>query len=215
MRPGHRLRADHHQAACEFDYSGTGVAGCSRPRIGSSWSTQPGHDHDRPRFAGATYVEPITPEFVEKVIAHERPDALLATSAARPRQLRGRPRRERRAREVRRGADRRLDRGDRPGENRRSSRRSSRTSAARSPGRRSATPWTTAGRGRQARLPDGGHPGFTWAAWVRDGVRRDRPAPHRRHRPGRQPDREVPPRGVDLGWKEYELEVMRDTRTTW
>ncbi len=32
-----------------------------------------------PEFADATYVEPITPEFVEKVIAHERPDALLAT----------------------------------------------------------------------------------------------------------------------------------------
>ncbi|HVD28776.1 MAG TPA: carbamoyl-phosphate synthase large subunit, partial [Mycobacteriales bacterium] len=32
-----------------------------------------------PEFADATYVEPVTPEFVEKVIAAERPDALLAT----------------------------------------------------------------------------------------------------------------------------------------
>src|SRR5690606_29969904 len=32
-----------------------------------------------PEFADATYVEPITPEYVEKVIAAERPDALLAT----------------------------------------------------------------------------------------------------------------------------------------
>ena len=32
-----------------------------------------------PEFADATYVEPITPEFVEQVIAKERPDALLAT----------------------------------------------------------------------------------------------------------------------------------------
>src|SRR6476659_3095369 len=32
-----------------------------------------------PEFADATYVEPITPEYVEKVIAKERPDALLAT----------------------------------------------------------------------------------------------------------------------------------------
>ena len=32
-----------------------------------------------PEFADATYVEPLTPEFVEKVIAQERPDALLAT----------------------------------------------------------------------------------------------------------------------------------------
>ncbi len=32
-----------------------------------------------PEFADATYVEPLTPEFVEKVIALERPDALLPT----------------------------------------------------------------------------------------------------------------------------------------
>src|SRR4026209_2813012 len=32
-----------------------------------------------PEFADATYVEPITPEFVEQVIARERPDALLPT----------------------------------------------------------------------------------------------------------------------------------------
>ncbi|MCL2544063.1 MAG: carbamoyl-phosphate synthase large subunit, partial [Nocardioidaceae bacterium] len=32
-----------------------------------------------PEFADATYVEPITPEFVEKVIAKERPDAILPT----------------------------------------------------------------------------------------------------------------------------------------
>ncbi len=32
-----------------------------------------------PEFADATYVEPITPEFVEKVIEKERPNVLLAT----------------------------------------------------------------------------------------------------------------------------------------
>ena len=32
-----------------------------------------------PEFADATYIEPITPDFVEMVIAKERPDALLAT----------------------------------------------------------------------------------------------------------------------------------------
>ena len=32
-----------------------------------------------PEVADATYIEPLTPEFVEKVIAKERPDALLAT----------------------------------------------------------------------------------------------------------------------------------------
>jgi carbamoyl-phosphate synthase large subunit len=32
-----------------------------------------------PEFADATYIEPITPEFVEKIIAREKPDALLPT----------------------------------------------------------------------------------------------------------------------------------------
>ena len=32
-----------------------------------------------PEFADATYVEPITPEVVEAIIAKERPDAVLAT----------------------------------------------------------------------------------------------------------------------------------------
>ena len=32
-----------------------------------------------PEFADATYVEPITPEVVETIIAKERPDALLPT----------------------------------------------------------------------------------------------------------------------------------------
>ena len=36
-------------------------------------------DRTDPEFADATYIEPITPEFVEKVIAAERPDAILAT----------------------------------------------------------------------------------------------------------------------------------------
>src|SRR5512143_3080476 len=35
-----------------------------------------------PEFADATYVEPITPEIVEKIIAKERPDAVLATLGA-------------------------------------------------------------------------------------------------------------------------------------
>ena len=32
-----------------------------------------------PEFADATYIEPLTPEFVERVIAVERPDAVLPT----------------------------------------------------------------------------------------------------------------------------------------
>jgi carbamoyl-phosphate synthase large subunit len=32
-----------------------------------------------PEFADATYIEPITPEIIERIIAHEKPDAVLAT----------------------------------------------------------------------------------------------------------------------------------------
>jgi carbamoyl-phosphate synthase large subunit len=32
-----------------------------------------------PEFADATYIEPITQEFIERIIAKERPDAVLAT----------------------------------------------------------------------------------------------------------------------------------------
>ena len=41
--------------------------GCGEPG-----QLQPGHDHDRPEFADSTYVEPVTPEFVEKVIVAEQ-----------------------------------------------------------------------------------------------------------------------------------------------
>ncbi len=40
---------------------------------------QPGDHHDRPGLADRTYVEPITAEFIERVIKKERPDALLPT----------------------------------------------------------------------------------------------------------------------------------------
>ncbi len=55
----------------------------SRPQgrrpAGHPRELQPGDDHDRPGVRRRTYVEPITPEFVEKVIAKERPDAILPT----------------------------------------------------------------------------------------------------------------------------------------
>ncbi|WP_456698433.1 carbamoyl-phosphate synthase large subunit [Aeromicrobium sp. P5_D10] len=67
--------------ACEFDYSGTQACrvlqeeGIRVILINSN----PATIMTDPEFADATYIEPITPEFVEKVIAKERPDALLAT----------------------------------------------------------------------------------------------------------------------------------------
>ncbi|MGW6336084.1 carbamoyl-phosphate synthase large subunit [Nocardia rhamnosiphila] len=67
--------------ACEFDYSGTQACRVLRAeglRV-SLVNSNPATIMTDPEFADATYVEPITPEFVEKVIEKERPDALLAT----------------------------------------------------------------------------------------------------------------------------------------
>jgi carbamoyl-phosphate synthase large subunit len=67
--------------ACEFDYSGTQACRVLRAeglRV-SLINSNPATIMTDPEFADATYIEPITPEFVEKVIARERPDAILAT----------------------------------------------------------------------------------------------------------------------------------------
>jgi carbamoyl-phosphate synthase large subunit len=67
--------------ACEFDYSGTQACRVLREeglRV-ILVNSNPATIMTDPEFADATYVEPITPEFVEQVIAHEQPDALLAT----------------------------------------------------------------------------------------------------------------------------------------
>src|SRR5689334_25290115 len=65
--------------ACEFDYSGTQACRVLRAeglRV-SLVNATPATIMTDPEFADATYVEPITPEFVELVIARERPDAIL------------------------------------------------------------------------------------------------------------------------------------------
>ncbi|MGY2874934.1 carbamoyl-phosphate synthase large subunit [Marmoricola sp. URHA0025 HA25] len=67
--------------ACEFDYSGTQACRVLKEeglRV-ILVNSNPATIMTDPEFADATYVEPITPEFVEKVIEKERPDALLAT----------------------------------------------------------------------------------------------------------------------------------------
>ncbi|MGH3913603.1 MAG: carbamoyl-phosphate synthase large subunit [Pseudonocardiaceae bacterium] len=67
--------------ACEFDYSGTQACRVLREeglRV-TLVNSNPATIMTDPEFADATYIEPITPEFVEKVIAAERPDSLLAT----------------------------------------------------------------------------------------------------------------------------------------
>jgi len=67
--------------ACEFDYSGTQACRVLKAeglRV-VLVNSNPATIMTDPEFADATYVEPITAEFVEKVIEKERPDALLAT----------------------------------------------------------------------------------------------------------------------------------------
>src|SRR5512142_536181 len=67
--------------ACEFDYSGTQA--CKALREDGYEvvlvNSNPATIMTDPEFADRTYVEPVTPAFVEKVIAAERPDALLPT----------------------------------------------------------------------------------------------------------------------------------------
>ena len=67
--------------AAEFDYSGTQAARALREEgyevvlINSN----PATIMTDPEVADRTYIEPVTPEYAELVIARERPDALLPT----------------------------------------------------------------------------------------------------------------------------------------
>ncbi|UWF76545.1 carbamoyl-phosphate synthase large subunit [Microbacterium neungamense] len=67
--------------ACEFDYSGTQACRVLREegvRV-ILVNSNPATIMTDPDFADATYVEPITPEVIETIIAKERPDAILPT----------------------------------------------------------------------------------------------------------------------------------------
>ncbi|MEP1933896.1 MAG: carbamoyl phosphate synthase large subunit, partial [Roseibium sp.] len=67
--------------ACEFDYSGTQACKALREegfRI-VLVNSNPATIMTDPDLADATYIEPITPEIVAKIIEKERPDALLPT----------------------------------------------------------------------------------------------------------------------------------------
>ena len=67
--------------ACEFDYSGAQACKALREegyRV-ILVNSNPATIMTDPEMADATYIEPITPEMVEKIIAKEKPDALLPT----------------------------------------------------------------------------------------------------------------------------------------
>ena len=67
--------------ACEFDYSGTQACKALRDegyRI-ILVNSNPATIMTDPEFADATYVEPVTPEVVARILEKERPDAVLPT----------------------------------------------------------------------------------------------------------------------------------------
>jgi carbamoyl-phosphate synthase large subunit len=67
--------------ACEFDYSGTQACRVLRAegiRV-VLVNSNPATIMTDPEFADATYIEPMTAQYLERIIEIERPDALLAT----------------------------------------------------------------------------------------------------------------------------------------
>jgi len=67
--------------ACEFDYSGTQACRVLREegvRV-ILVNSNPATIMTDPDFADATYIEPITPDVIETIIAKEKPDAILPT----------------------------------------------------------------------------------------------------------------------------------------
>src|SRR6202011_3159984 len=67
--------------ACEFDYSGAQACKALKSegyRI-VLVNSNPATIMTDPELADATYIEPITPDIVEQIIARERPDALWPT----------------------------------------------------------------------------------------------------------------------------------------
>jgi carbamoyl-phosphate synthase large subunit len=67
--------------ACEFDYSGTQACKALKEEGYEVvlLNSNPATIMTDPDFADRTYIEPVTPEFLEKIIAKERPDAVLPT----------------------------------------------------------------------------------------------------------------------------------------
>ena len=96
--------------ACEFDYSGTQACKALREegyRI-VLVNSNPATIMTDPDMADATYVEPITPEIVAKIIEKERPDAILPTRGGQTAlKLRPVAAEDGRAGKVRRADDRR------------------------------------------------------------------------------------------------------------
>src|SRR6188472_1476276 len=67
--------------ACEFDYSGTQACKALKEEGYEVvlLNSNPATIMTDPDFADRTYIEPVTPDFLEKIIEKERPDAVLPT----------------------------------------------------------------------------------------------------------------------------------------
>ena len=204
--------------ACEFDYSGTQACRVLRAeglRV-ILVNSNPATIMTDPEFADATYVEPITPEFVEKIIAKERPDALLATLGGQTALNTAIALHEAGVLEkydveliganfeaIQRGEDRADVQGDR----RQIGRRPSRPRSARLPhDGRGASPRSTTSATRSSCGPRS-----PWAA-LGSGIAYDEDDLHRIAGAGlaASPTTKVLLEESILGWKEYELELMRD-----
>jgi carbamoyl-phosphate synthase large subunit len=103
--------------ACEFDYSG--VQACKALREEGYKvilvNSNPATIMTDPAMADVTYIEPITWQTVEKIIAKERPDAMLPTMGGQTALNCALDLAPRRARQVRRRTDRRFARSHRQG----------------------------------------------------------------------------------------------------
>ena len=208
--------------ACEFDYSGTQACRVLRAeglRV-VLVNSNPATIMTDPEFADATYVEPITPEFVEKIIARERPDALLADPRRPDRaQQRDGAARDRRPREVRRRADRRRRRGHRAGENREMFKEIvAQIDAAGLAAESARSAICHSMDDCLAAVDDLGYPvvvrpSFTMGG-AGSGIAYDEADLHRIAGAGlaASPTTEVLLEESIIGWKEYELELMRDDK---
>src|SRR5262245_39726126 len=67
--------------ACEFDYSGTQACKALREEGYTVilLNSNPATIMTDPEMADRTYIEPVTPEILEKIIEREKPDAVLPT----------------------------------------------------------------------------------------------------------------------------------------
>ena len=104
--------------ACEFDYSGTQACKALRSEGYEVVlvNSNPATIMTDPEIADRTYIEPLTKEYLEKIIAVERPQALLADRGRTDRfEPRGGACRGRHPREIRRRVDWRVAARDQSG----------------------------------------------------------------------------------------------------